>query len=353
MTTKTTEQNQADQSNAYYESPLRRPVKLALGFNPVLSAAEMAVTASQAEKLGYDSIWMHESLFQRDIVTCIASMAGATNTIRIGSGIINSFTRHPVAAASTFATLSELSGGRIVMGIGLGSFPTIPLIGHQIFPVERTRPLRRVKEYVEVVKAVWKGEKVEYDGEFFSVHNLTLGFKVENTIPIYIASLSPMTQAYAADAADGAILSPALSTVKATERMVKNVAAGESRSGRSVERASYMMTSIDPDPSKAQQAVRGFYFFLYQLAEVVNAETLVPYGVTEEKLKPMKDAWKKGDIPEARKLVPEGAIEALAVVGSEEHAHDRVEEYRRAGVTLPILMPIGNVGYALSSMAPK
>ncbi len=328
-------------------------MRLALGFNPVLSATESARTAAEAEKLGYDSIWLHESLFQRDVVTCIASMVSATGRIRIGSGIINTFTRHPVVAATTFATLSELSGGRVVLGIGLGSFPTIPLIGHQIFPVEKTRPLRRITEYVEVVKAVWKGEKVEFEGEFFSVHNLTLGFKLEKQIPIFIASLSPMTQAYAADVADGVILSPALNTVKGTELMIRNVAAGESRSGRSVERASYMMTSVDPDPATALRAVRDYYFFLYQLAEVVKPETLIPYGVTEEKLRPMKEAWKKGNVAEARQLVPEEAIEALALVGSEEHARDRVEEYQKAGITLPILMPIGNVGHALNSMAPR
>ena len=327
-------------------------MRLAVGFNPVLSALESARKAAEAEAFGFDSIWMHESLFQRDVVTCIASMAGATTRIRVGSGIINTFTRHPVAAATTFATLSELSGGRVIFGVGLGSFPTIPLIGHQIFPVEKTRPLPRIKEYVSVVKAVWKGDKVDFDGEFFHVHNLTLGFKLEKQIPIFIASLSPRTQAYAAEVADGVILSPALNTVKGTEKMVQNVKAGESRGGRAVERASYMMTSVDPDPAKAVQAIKDFYFFLYQLADVVKPEVLVPYGVTEEDLSPMKEAWKKGDVAGAKRLVPDEAVEALALAGSEDHVRDRIEEYAKAGVTLPILMPIGNVAHGMSSMAP-
>jgi len=328
-------------------------VKLALGFNPVLSAGESARMAAEAEKLGYESIWMHESLYQRDVITCIASMAEATTSIRIGSGVINTFTRHPVAAAATFATLSELSNGRVVFGLGLGSFPTVPLLGYGIFPVEKTRPLRRIAEYVKVVKSVWKGEKVEFEGEFFKVHNLTLGFKPKTEIPVFIASLSPKTQAYAATIADGVILSPALSTIKVTGQMVKNVAEGESRSGRSVERASYMMTSTDPNREKAIQAVRGFYFFLYQLAEVVHSDTLRDYGVTEEKLRPMKEAWKKGDVPEAGRSVPEEAIEALTLAGGTDHVLDRIEEYRKAGVTLPILMPIGNVTYAMNSLAAK
>jgi alkanesulfonate monooxygenase SsuD/methylene tetrahydromethanopterin reductase-like flavin-dependent oxidoreductase (luciferase family) len=229
----------------------------------------------------------------------------------------------------------------------------MPLIGHQIFPVEKTRPLRRVKEYVEIVKMVWAGGRVDYEGEFFKVHNLTLGFTVKAPIPIFIASLSPKTQAYAASVVDGVILSPALNTVMATAGMGANGALGEQRRGRKVERASYMMTSVDPDPKKAMEAVRDYYFFVYQLADVVKPEVLAPYGVKEEMLRPMKEAWKKGDVSEAKRLVPEAAIEALAVVGGAEHAMDRVKEYVKAGVTLPILMPVGNVDYALTALAPS
>ena len=327
-------------------------MKLALGFNPVLSLKDAAGTAALAESLGYDSVWMHESLFQRDVVTYLSAMAAGTGRIRLGSGVINTFTRHPVTAATTFATLSELSGGRVTLGLGLGSFPTVPLIGHQIFPVEKTRPLRRIREYIQVVRKVWEGGKVDFDGEFFTVHNLTLGFKANGGTPIFVASLSPKTQAFAATVADGVILSPALNTAWGTERMVANVRRGEEKRGSQVERASYMLTSVDGDPAKAAQAVRDYYFFVYQLAEVVRPEVLAPYGVTEADLGPMKEAWKKGDQAEARRLVPAGAIEALTVTGDTDHALERIEEYRKVGVTLPILMPIGNVEHAVRELAP-
>jgi 5,10-methylenetetrahydromethanopterin reductase len=326
-------------------------MKLALGFNPVMGIQDAVRIASRAESLGFDSLWMHESLFQRDVVTYLSAMANGTTKLRLGSGIINTFTRHPVTAATTFATLSELSGGRVTLGIGLGSFPTIPLIGHQIFPVEKTHPLKRMKEYIEVVKLVWAGEKVDFDGEFFHVHNLTLGFRVGSKVPIFIGSLSPKTQAFAATVADGVILSPALNTAWGTGRMVENVKRGEEKKGGAVERASYMMTSLDPDPKKAAQAVRDFYFFQYQLAEVVRPEVLAPYGVTEQQLLPMKEAWKKGDVPEAKRLIPEAAIEALTISGTGDHAAERLKEYSGVGVTLPIAMPIGNVQYAMDELA--
>lgn len=327
-------------------------MKLALGFNPVLSISDAKRIATRAEEFGYDSLWLHESLFQRDVVTYLSVMSAVTSRMRLGSGVINTFTRHPVTAATTFATLSELSGGRVNLGLGLGSFPTIPLIGHQIFPVEKTRPLKRMKEYVQVVKMVWDGGRVDFEGEFFRVHDLTLGFKVDGRVPIYIASLSPKTQAFAATVADGVILSPALNTAWGTGRMVDNVKRGEAKKGAEVERASYMMTSLDPDPKKAAQAVRDFYFFVYQLSEVVPPQVLAPYGVSEDDLRPMKAAWKKGDIPEAKRLIPDEAIDALTLTGTPDHAMDRLDEYRKAGVTLPISMPIGNVEYAMKELAP-
>ncbi len=327
-------------------------MKLALGFNPVMSLTAASSMASKAEAAGYDSIWMHESLFQRDVVTYIATMASATKRVRIGSGAINTFTRHPVTAATTFASLSEVSGGRVVLGLGLGSFPTVPLLGYQIFPVEKTKPLQRIREYVEVVRAVWKGEKVEYDGQFFKVHNLTLGFEVKVPIPVFIATLSPKTQAFAASVADGVILSPALNTAWGTRRMVEHVKEGEAACGRKVEKASYMLTSVDPDPDKAREVIRDYYFFMFQLSDVVRPEVLAPYGVTEEMLEPMKEAYKKGDVPAAKKLIPDAAIEALTICGDADHALQRIEEYRKSGVTLPILMPIGNVDHAIRSLAP-
>jgi 5,10-methylenetetrahydromethanopterin reductase len=327
-------------------------MKLAVGFNPVIPAAEMAKVAARAEALGYDSVWVHESLYQRDVVTYLSAILSATRRIRAGSGAMNTFTRHPVAAATTFATLSEFSGGRVVMGLGLGSFPTIPLIGHKIFPVQETKPLQRMKEYVQVVREVWSGKKVAFSGQFFTVKDLELGFKLAQPVPLYIASLSPLTQRFGGSSADGVILSPTLATVKVTERMVSNVREGEDSRSRRVERCSYILTSLDQDPAKARDVVRKFYFFVYQLSEVVPPASLQPYGISEEKLAAVKAAWRKGDQAEASRLVPEEAIEALTIAGTSEAAAQRLAEYTKAGIDLPILMPIGNLEYAMERLAP-
>jgi len=310
-------------------------MRLALGFNPVLPVREMTNIAVKAESLGYESFWVHESLYQRDVVTYLASILSSTRRIRAASGAVNTFTRHPVTMAATFANLAELSEGRAVLGLGLGSFPTIPLIGFRVFPAAETKPLRRMREYVKIVRAVWSGEKVSFKGTFFTVNDLELGFKMVYPVPLY-----------------GAILSPTLATVEGTARMAGFVKEGETAAERKVDRASYMMTSLDPDVEAARETVKKFYFFLYQLSDVLPANTLEKYGVTEERLRPMKEAWKKGNIPEASRLVPEEAVDALTIVGTPDRAMQRVAEYAKVGVDLPILMPIGNTAYAIQSLAP-
>jgi 5,10-methylenetetrahydromethanopterin reductase len=327
-------------------------MRLALGFNPVVPVREMTKLAIRGEGKGYESMWIHESLYQRDVVTYLASILSSTTRMKAASGAINTFTRHPVTTATTFANLSELSEGRAILGLGLGSFPTIPLIGYKIFPASETKPLRRMREYVKILRAVWSGQKVNFKGSVFTVNDLELGFKMTHPVPLYLASLFPMTLKFAGRTADGAILSPTLATVEATARMAGFVREGETAGKRRVERVSYMMTSLDPDVKLARETVKKFYFFLYQLSDVLPPNTLERYGVTEERLKPMKEAWRKGNTPEASRLVPEEAVDALTIVGTPDRALERVSEYTKAGVDLPIIMPIGNTGYAMDSLAP-
>jgi len=328
-------------------------LRLALGFNPVLPVQDFVKIAVKAEAAGYESIWMHESLFQRDIVSYLSLILNSTKNLKAASGIINTYTRHPVVAATTFGTLSEFSNGRAIMGLGLGSFPTIPKIGQRIFPVKETQPVKRVSEYVELVRALWSGNNVNFRREFFQAENLQLGFKIQNPIPIYVAGLSTELLELAGRVGDGALLSPALATVETTRKMSACVKLGEASSNRKVDKASYMMTSVDPDPNKARETMKGFYFFLFQLSEVIKPKDLEPYGVTETQLAPMKEAWKKGDVADAKAKVPNEAVNALTLTGTKETVQRRLDEYLSAGVDLPIIMPIGNVDYAISVLSPK
>jgi 5,10-methylenetetrahydromethanopterin reductase len=324
--------------------------RLALGFNPVLPVRDAAKLAKKAEGLGYESVWFHESLFQRDVFSYLSATVLGTTKILACSGAVNTFTRHPLTVAASFASLSEASGGRVRMGLALGSFPTIPNIGYSIFPVSETRPLERISEFVTIVRSYWAGEKLNFKGRFFTADGLQADFRSGHQIPIYIASLSPMTQRFAGAHGDGAILSPALATTETTASMLRNVQKGEDAGGRRVDKTSYLLTSVDEDGTKARNVIRNFYFFLYQLGDVLRPEVLEPYGVKKESLEAFRAAWKSGS-KDASRLVPDAAIDALSISGTRREARSRIDEYRKVGIDLPILMPIGNVDYAIESLA--
>ena len=182
--------------------------RIGLGFNPIFTVDKMVDLAVSAEKNGFESFWVHESIHQRDAVSYLSSILSKTKKLKVGTGCINTVTRHPSLAATTFATLAEIYPKRIIMGIGWGGFPFLPKIGYNPFPTSQSKPLKRVTEYVSIVNSLLTGENITFTGEFFTVNNMSLEIELKYKIPIYIASLSPKLLKRSSTLADGVILSP-------------------------------------------------------------------------------------------------------------------------------------------------
>jgi len=326
--------------------------RIAVGFNPNISGMEAADYARFAEEQGFESFWVHENPFIKDAVSLMSSAILATKTIKIGSGCVSAVTRHPLLAASTFVALDEMSGGRVLMGVGLGGFPWLPKIGVKVFPVGETRPLIRIKEFLTIVHKLLNGESVSLDGEFFTVHDIKLDSKPKRRLPIYMAAFGECLLRAAPSLVDGVIISPALMTPEVTSQKVHFVNEGESASKR-VDIASYILTSVSDDLEKARQVMKSYYFLIYQVAEVLRPEIFAPYGLKPSDLDPIKEAWRKKDLASAARLMPDSVIEALTLTGDRDHCIKRLEDYRKAGVELPVLMPIGNVTAAIEAFSAK
>src|SRR5829696_4761027 len=128
------------------------------------SVPEIMATASLAEQLGYESIWLPETRFTRDAIATTSAVATATHTARIATAVVNPFTRGAVLTAVTAATLDEVCGGRFVLGIGPGSPTVLERQG-----IRFDRPLVRLRETVEVVRRLLKGEEVSFMGKTMEV----------------------------------------------------------------------------------------------------------------------------------------------------------------------------------------
>ena len=176
------------------------PIGLELPGEP--SVPEMMATASLAEQLGYESIWLPETRFTRDAVTTTSAVATATQTARIATAVINPFTRGAVLTAVTAASLDEVCRGRFVLGIGPGS-PTI--LERQ--GIRFDQPLARLRETVEVVRRLLLGEEVSFTGKTVQTTRAQLDFTpIRPTIPIYFGVTGPKALALAGEIADGVIL---------------------------------------------------------------------------------------------------------------------------------------------------
>lgn len=324
--------------------------RIAVGFNPNISGKEVAEFAHFAEECGFESFWVHENPFIKDAISLLSNAISATKRLKVGAGCVSVVTRHPLLAATTFASLNELSGGRVLMGVGLGGFPWLPKIGVKVFPVGETRPLKRIKEFLTITSGLLDGVSISLDGEFFKVSEIKLDSKPNHRPPLYLAAFGERLLRMAPKLADGVIISPALMTPQTTSQKVHFVKEGES-GGKRIDIASYVLTTVSNDVAKARQTMKSYYFLLYQVAEVLRPEIFAPYGLKAEDLEPIKEAWRKKDFAAAARVMPDEVVEALTLTGDPDSCVERLKDYRKAGVDLPILMPIGDAKTTIEAFA--
>ena len=326
--------------------------RIAIGFNPTISGKEAAEYAQTAEAHGYESFWVHEHPFIKDAVSLLSSAIPATSRIKLGSGCVSVVTRHPLLATTTFLSLNDISEGRVIMGIGLGGFPWLPKLGVNVFPVQETQPLKRIREFLSITNGLLNGDTVSLNGEFFKVQDIKLETKPSRKFPIYLAAFGPLSLKMAAKFVSGVIISPALMTPEVTGEKIKFVRQGE-REGKRVDVASYILSAVSSDVQQARNLMKSYYFLQYQVAEVLKPEIFEIYGLKEKDLEPIKEAWRKRDLSAAAKVMPDAAVDALTLAGSAEHCVERLKDYRKAGVELPIIMPIGDINAAVRAFATK
>ena len=324
--------------------------RIGVGFNPNLNPDIIAGYAQVAEENNFDSLWVHEHPFIRDGVTILSSCIPVTKTLKLGSGCVSVVTRHPLLASTTFAVLNEMSHGRTIMGVGLGGFPWLPKIGVNVFPVKETKPMKRITEFLTIVNGLLNGESVTLDGEFYKVTDIKLENKPAKP-PIYLATFGPRLLALSSRLADGVIISPALMTPEVTAQKVEIVRRGE-KTGKAIDVACYVLANVSDDVAKAERETKSYYFLVYQVAEVFRAEVFEPYDLDEKDLVGVKEAWRKKDLAAAAKAMPDEVLEALTLTGSPDRCGERLKDYRKAGVNLPIIMPIGDVNAAIKTFAP-
>jgi 5,10-methylenetetrahydromethanopterin reductase len=298
--------------------------------------------ARYAEERGFEAVWQAESRLVREATVPMAAYAAVTERIRVGSGVVNNWTRNVGLLAATFSTLDDLAPGRIILGIGAWWDPLASKVG-----IHRRRPLQAMRETVEATRRLLAMERVTYHGEFVHLTDVEIdivhGDRSPKDVPIYIGATGMRMMELAGEIADGVVLNYMVSP-EYNRQALEHLAAGAARAGRSVQdidRPQLVVCSLDRDREVALDLARELLTqYLGQQPHIMKASGVDP-GLIEEIGKVL--TWPAGpeDIRRAMKLVPDEAVQMIAAAGTAEECRAKVREYVAAGCTCPILYPLG------------
>jgi F420-dependent oxidoreductase-like protein len=301
------------------------------GTNPL----ELIALAQEAERLGYDSAWAAEA-WGTDVVTVLSWLAATTSTLKVGSAILQIPARTPANTAMTAATLDLLSGGRFLLGLGTSG----PQVVEGWHGQPWGKPLTRTREYIEIVRAALRREALEFHGDQYEIpyagadatglgKPLKLMLRpLRDSIPIYLAALSPKNVALAFEVADGWM------PIFFSPERARDAFGYEPRDGFEIVPTVHVVLSDDVE------AARDFLRPLLALyvggmgargANFYNA-LVRRYGY-EADAERIQELYLDGKQREAIAAVPDALIDEIALVGPAERIRDRLAAWREAGVT--------------------
>jgi 5,10-methylenetetrahydromethanopterin reductase len=295
-----------------------------------------------AEQRGFEAVWQAESRLVRDAIVPMAAYAAVTERIKVGSGVINNWTRNIGLLAATFLTLDDLAPNRIICGIGAWWDPLARNVG-----IERRKPLVAMRETVEVLRRLLNMERVTFHGEFHHVEGIELdvvhGRREPRHVPIMIGATGDKMMELTGEIADGAVLNYCVPP-EYNDNALELLEAGAKRAGRRLEdidRPQLVVCSVDRDRERAIDTTRELLTqYLAQQPHIAKAS-----GVSADVVREIQSilGWPatKEQIQRAKHLVPEELIHHITASGTPDEARAKVQEYLKRGATCPILYPVG------------
>lgn len=295
-----------------------------------------------AEQRGFEAVWQAESRLVRDAIVPMAAYAAVTERIKVGSGVINNWTRNIGLLAATFLTLDDLAPDRVICGIGAWWDPLARNVG-----IERRKPLVAMRETVTILRKLLNMERVTFHGEFHHVEGIELdvvhGRREPRHVPIMIGATGDQMLELTGEIGDGVVLNYCVPP-EYNDRALELLEAGAKRVGRNLDdldRPQLVVCSVDNDRDRALDSTRMLLTqYLAQQPHIAKAS-----GVSQEVVNKIQAilGWPatKEQIQRAKHLVPEELIHRITASGTPEDARSKVAEYRKHGCTCPILYPVG------------
>ncbi len=312
-----------------------------------LTAADQLDIAQTAETLGYDSIWTAEA-YGSDAATVLAWLAAGTSRIKLGAGIFQIPGRSAAMTAMTAATIDNLSGGRMILGLGTSG----PQVSEGFHGVRFGKQLQRTREYVAVVRMALARQKLEYHGETLELplpdgpgKALKLTIRpVQEQIPIFLAVLGPKNVALAGEIADGWL--PVFFSPEHTKALRVPLEEGAARAGRSLDGfriCPSVNVMIGDDLENARNAMRpilALYVGGMGSREQNFYNRLVSSYGFEREAEQVQELYLAGKKTEAMFALPDELIDLLSIVGPRDRVKEKLRAFGDAGIDTLIVWPV-------------
>lgn len=303
-------------------------MKFGFGLVPKGALAESIDLVQRAEALGFDMAWVPDQTFFRDPFLVIAEWARATSSIEFMIGVTNPYTRHPAQVARAVATLDEITGGRLNLGIGAGNRRELLLpMGH-----EQTAAAARCREMAVLVRALLRGEMVHHRSEYVIADGIELQWTPSRAdVPIHIAGRGGLTLQAAGEVADGAIVG-ALVSPAGLDYAFDAIRSGAEKAGRSVEDVrviSWVTCVVTDDVAAVEDRLKASVAHIIGGAPV---SLLTAIGMDESYVSALKATYAEGGSAAASRHVTEREIDMLMIVGNADAVTEKAKRLAARGV---------------------
>ena len=330
------------------------PTPVAMYLQDAHSIREGIGLTQYAEEKGFDAVWQADSRLVRDCMIPMAAWGATTERIKIGSGVVDCWTRNPARLAASFSTLDDLAPGRIILGIGAWWDPLAAKVG-----INRGRPITVMREIVESVRALLRCDgPVTYDGTYVHFDGVELDYvhdeRKAKEIPIYIGATGMQMMELTGQIADGAVLNYLVSPAYNLQAM-DSLEKGAHKAGRSatdLDRPQLVVCSLSPtnDPADRKKALDNARLlvtqYLGQQPHIMKASG-VPESLLEEIGKILTWPATHDQVVAASKHVPDDIVQMITASGTADECREQVGNYIRNGATCPILYPLGDDVHAM------
>jgi len=306
-------------------------MRIACSLGSLLSIDEVIKCSEIISNTNTDTIWVPETWGMENF-SMLGAVASKTKNQKIGSSIINIYSRSPSTIAMGAATVDTLSDGRLVLGLGTSSLPIVESFHGNTFE----KPLQRMREYVEIIRLVLSGKQVNYDGQIFKLNNFTLLIKSPRTkIPIYLAAINKKMVDLVWEVGDGVIF-----YLRPLNEMKQTISKMQSK--KKIDVTCQIITCISENSEEANLRAKKTIAFYVSVGDIYR-KFLSDNGFQKEAGE-IYDEFKKSGFKSNYELVSDTMLQALAISGDSEECRKQLKNFTDIGIDQPILQfnPIGN-----------